>query len=104
MGILGSDLAILAEAVSPSRTGICRSIMARSGLDSTAICTASAPFEASAQTLQSFEWASRTFLSVERTDKESSAIRILAGAWTALAIVHLCCLSDINFLSDILHP
>ena len=82
MGVLGSDLAILADAPIPSRTGICRSIMARSGLDSIAICTASMPLDASAQTFQSLEWDSRTFLRTDRTDEESSAIKIRAGMWT----------------------
>jgi hypothetical protein len=53
--------------------------MARSGFDSIAICTASMPLEASAQTFQSLEWDSRTFLRTDRTDEESSAINIRAG-------------------------
>src|SRR5258708_39870314 len=58
--------------------GICKSIITKSGLDSTAFCTASRPSTASAQTLQRFEWDSRRSLRTCRMDEESSAINIRA--------------------------
>src|ERR1700676_4014793 len=104
MGTLGRKSRILTDALRPSKNGICKSIMTKSGFDSTAFCTASKPSVASAQTFQRSEWDSISCLRRLRIDGESSAINIRDDIWTRkFGIRKAALLRNFNILSDILH-